>query len=149
MKRPVVRPKWVWCLYVYLSLFSFTRAFLPCLINLSILYARKKMNNFWRVRKTSRTWKALVECTQLWWYWETGRLCLGTEIQIQRLIFGILEPRNRILMLKHLNQNRKRANRCFRSIVLVSDTSCQKLLPQLCCDPCFSEAWHRKLWVRS
>lgn len=89
------------------------------------------MNNFWRLGKNSWTWKALVESVQLWWYWETGQLCLGTQIQTQCLMFGIQEPRSRILFLKHLNQNRKWKHSCFRSIILVSPISGQKLLPQL------------------
>lgn len=149
MKRPVVRPKWVWCPYVCPSFFLLQGHFFLVLLNLSILYARKKTNNFWRVGKNSWTWKAVVESVQLWCYWETGQLCLGTDTQIQCLIFGIQEPRSGILLLKRLNQNRKWKYRCFRSIVLVSYISRQKLLPQLCCASCFSEAWHRKLWFRS
>lgn len=89
------------------------------------------MNNFWRLGKKSWTWKALVESVQLWWNGETGQLCLGTQIQTQCLMFGIQEPRSRILFLKHSNQNRKWKHRCFRSIILVSPISGQKLLPQL------------------
>lgn len=89
------------------------------------------MNNFWRLGKKSWTRKALVESVQLWWYGETGQLCLGTQTQTQSLMFGIQEPRSRILFLKHSNQNRKWKHRCFRGIVLVSPVSGQKLLPQL------------------